>query len=91
MIHASFTELRKRLAHFMDRAIQDRDMVLITRQGSEPAVLIALSEYESMMETLHLRRSPANAARLDEAIAEAEAGKGIEVVWDEKTQAYKPR
>lgn len=79
MIHVSFTDLRKRLAHFMDRAVQDRDMVLITRQGSEPAVLIALSEYEGMMETLHLRRSPANAARLDEAIAQAEAGEFIEV------------
>ena len=89
MIHASFTELRKRLAHFMDRAIEDRDMVLITRQGSEPAVLIALSEYESMMEALHLRRSPANAAWLDAAIAEADAGKGFEVVWDEESQAYK--
>jgi antitoxin YefM len=83
MIHASFSELRRRLAHFMDRAVQDRDMVVITRQGSEPAVLIALSEYEGMVETLHLRRSPENARILDESIAQAEAGEVIEVVWDE--------
>jgi antitoxin YefM len=83
MIHASFSELRRRLAHFMDRAVKDRDMVVITRQGSEPAVLIALSEYEGMVETLHLRRSPENARILDESIAQAEAGDVIEVVWDE--------
>lgn len=90
MIHASFTELRKRLAHYMDRAIEDRDPILVTRQGSEPVVMLAQSEYEGMLETLYLRRSPANAARLDEAIAEFDAGKGFEVVWDEEAQAYKP-
>ena len=44
-----------------------------------PVVLLAQSEYEGMVETLHLRRSPVNAARLDEAIARAEAGDFIEV------------
>jgi len=89
MIHASFTELRKRLAHFMDRAIQDRDAILVTRQGSEPVVMLAQSEYEGLLETLHLRSSPANARALDESIAELDAGKGFEVIWDEKAQAYK--
>lgn len=53
MIHVSFTDLRKRLAHFMDRATQDHDTVLVTRQGSEPVVMIAQGEYENMVETLH--------------------------------------
>lgn len=89
MIHVSYTEFRKRLAHFMDRANDDRDAILITRQGSEPAVLLAQSEYEGMIETLHLRSSPENARRLDEAIAALDAGEGFEVVWDEEAQAYK--
>jgi antitoxin YefM len=79
MIHVSFSELRRRLAHFMDRATADRAPILVTRQGSEPVVMLAQSEYEGMMETLHLRRSPANAARLDEAIAQSQAGKLIHV------------
>lgn len=89
MIHVSFSELRKRLAHFMDRAIDDRAPVLVTRQGHEPVVLMAQSEYDGLMETLYLRSSPANAQRLDEAIAELDAGKGFEVVWDDRTGAYK--
>lgn len=89
MIHVSFSELRKRLAHFMDRATQDHDFVLVTRQGSEPCVLLAQSEYESMTETLHLMSSPANARRLNEAIADAEAGRGVEMVWDEQAEAFK--
>ena len=78
MIHVSFTELRKRLAHLMDRAVVDRVPILITREGGEPFVLVAQSDYEGMQETLYLGASPANAARLDASIAEAEAGQFVE-------------
>jgi len=78
MIHVNFTELRNRLAHWYDRANNDRAPILVTRQGHDPVVLIAQSEYDSMVETLYLKSSPANAARLDASIAEAEAGLAIE-------------
>ncbi|WP_309662808.1 type II toxin-antitoxin system prevent-host-death family antitoxin [Sphingomonas sp.] len=89
MIHVSFTDLRKRLAHFMDRAVDDRAPVLVTRQGHEPVVMMAQSDYDSMVETLYLRSSPENARRLDESIAAANRGEVFEVVWDEETQALK--
>lgn len=82
MIHVSYTDLRKRLAHYMDRANDDRDAILITRQGSEPVVMLAQSEYEGMLETLYLRSNPVNAQRLDDAIAEAERGEHIAVIWN---------
>lgn len=90
MIHVSFSDLRRRLAHFMDRAVDDRAPVLVTRQGHEPVVMLAQSEYESMAETLYLLRSPANRARLEEGLAEAERGERIEVEWDEPAGMYKP-
>ena len=89
MIHASFTDFRKRLAHFMDRAHQDHDAILITRQGSEPVVMLAQSDYDSLLETLRLRSSPINAARLDEAIATYDAGGGFDVVWDDRAGAFR--
>ena len=90
MIHVSFTDLRKRLAHFMDRAVDDRAPILITRQGHEPVVMMAQSDYDSMAETLHLLSTPANARQLGEALAEADAGVNmVEVEWDEQTQRYK--
>ena len=89
MLHVSFSELRKRLAHFMDRAVDDRAPVLVTRQGHEPVVMLAQSEYEGMLETLHLRSSPQNARRLDDSVAALDRGEGFEVVWDEETQAYR--
>ena len=91
MIHVSFTDLRKRLAHFMDRAIDDRAPVLVTRQGHEPVVMMAQSEYDSITETLHLLSSPANARALEEGLAQAECGEGIEVEWDEAAGMFKPK
>jgi len=92
MIHVSFTDLRKRLAHFMSRAVDDRAPVLVTRQGHEPVVMLAQSEYDSIMETLHLLRSPANARALEAAVADADAGRNmIEVEWDAQAQTYAPR
>jgi antitoxin YefM len=91
MIHVSFTDLRKRLAHFMDRAVDDRAPVLVTRQGHEPVVLLAQSEYDSLLETLHLLSTPANAQALMKAIEEMERGEGIEVEWDEAAGMYRPK
>lgn len=91
MIHANFTDFRKRLAHYMDRANDDRDPILVTRQGADPVVVLAQSDYESMLETLHLLSSPANARMLEKGLAEAERGERIEVEWDEAAQRYVPK
>ena len=72
----SYTEARARLAELLDRAEDDRETVIITRRGRPSAAIVALDELESMRETLHLFRSPRNAARLLEAIERAERGEG---------------
>ena len=75
----SYSEFRKNLASNLDRVNDDCEPVLITRDRGKPAaVLMSLEEYASWEETLHLMKSPANAARLREAITELEAGKGVE-------------
>lgn len=78
MIHVSYTDLRNNLAAYMDRANDDRAPILVTRQGKEPVVLLAASEYEVMSETAHLLSSPRNAARLLESVAQADAGQFVE-------------
>jgi antitoxin YefM len=75
MDHVSYTELRANLAKYMDEVCDRRDALLITRQNARSVVLISEEEYEGMIETLHLLRSPANAERLLRSIDEADAGK----------------
>ena len=75
----SYSELRKNLARTLDQVTADRELVIITRDRGKPAaVLISLEEFASLEETQHLLRSPANAARLQESLAEFEAGGGTE-------------
>ncbi len=78
MTAISYSYARENLKAVIDQAIADRTPIAITRQRGEGAVLISESEWASIEETLYLLRSPANAKRLLESIAELDAGKGEE-------------
>lgn len=73
----TYTESRARYAEVLDQVINDREEIVITRQGHESVVIIALEEYESLMETVYLMQSPANARHLRESIARHRAGEGV--------------
>jgi antitoxin YefM len=71
----SFTEARNNLKSVLDTVVNDADTAVITRRDAEDAVVMSLEHYNSLMETVHLLRSPANAAHLDRSIAQYKAGK----------------
>ena len=75
MAHVSYTELRSNLATYMEQVCDTRAPLHVTRQNARAVVLISEDEFEAMMETLHLLRSPANATRLLDSIAEADRGR----------------
>ena len=74
----SYTDARNGLAGAMDKVVQDREETIITRTGRESVVMVAQSEWNAIQATLHLLSSPRNAERLREAIAELNAGGGME-------------
>ena len=74
----SFSESRKHYAQTLDTVINDREEIVVTRAGRDPVVILALDEYESLKETAYLLRSPVNAARILQGIAELESGGGAE-------------
>lgn len=78
MAHVSYTQLRSNLATYMDEVCDSRAPLVVTRQNARSVVMLAEAEYESLLETLHLLRSPANAERLLGAVADLEAGRGQE-------------
>lgn len=71
----SFTEARNSLKAVLDAVVNDADTTVITRRDSEDAVVMSLDYYNSLMETVHLLRSPANAEHLSRSIAQFKAGK----------------
>jgi antitoxin YefM len=74
----SFSEARERFKTILDRVEADADVTLITRRHAQGAVVMSLDTYNSLMETVHLLRSPANAAHLQRSLDEAERGELLE-------------
>src|SRR6478752_3465486 len=72
----SYTESRAKYAEVLDAVVNDREEVVITRAGHEPAVIVSLDDYESLKEMAYLLRNPANARRLLASIERLESGEG---------------
>ena len=64
----SFTEARNGLKAVLDQVVNDADCAVITRRDSEDAVVMSLDYYNSLMETVYLLKSPANAEHLKKSI-----------------------
>jgi len=74
----SFTDTRANLKDVMDRVVRDHAPVMVTRQKAEAVVMVSLADWNAIEATAHLLSSPANAARLNAAIAELDQGGGEE-------------
>ena len=75
-IQTSYSEVRAKLAKFLDIVTEDSEVVIIKRRNREPVALIAESELRGLEETAHLIRSPKNAERLLKALETARRGRG---------------
>ena len=68
MAQVGCTEFRQNLARLMDEVVSSRTPLLVTRQGRASVVVMSEEEFASWQETVHLLRSPANAAWLMESL-----------------------
>ncbi len=73
---ASYSHLREHLAEVWDEVEATQEPVIVSRRGHRDIAILPADELESLRETAHLMRSPANARRLLAAIARAQSGKG---------------
>jgi antitoxin YefM len=64
----SYSTARANLAKTMDRICDDREPLIITRNGERSVVMLSLDDYNALAETAYLLRSPANAERLLSAV-----------------------
>ena len=73
----TYTEARENLATTINRVCEDNAPVIITRRRDQAVVVLSLAEYESLQETAHLLRSPANAKWLLDSLNSIKRGKLI--------------
>ncbi len=82
-IETSYTELRENLASYLDRVVDDREVVVVKRRGARDVAIIACDELAGLDETARLLHSPANVRRLLESLRELDRGKGKKTTVDE--------
>lgn len=78
MLAANFTEFRTELKNYLDKVEDNNETLIIKRKTGKGTVVISLDEYNSIMETVHLLSSKANADRLYESIQQMKAGETVE-------------
>ena len=71
----TYSKLRQNLAKCMDEVADDHAPMLVTRSNGRHAVLMSLEDFAGYEETRYLNSSPANAKRLNEAMADLDAGR----------------
>jgi antitoxin YefM len=69
--YISYSKARAELARLCNKVAEDREVVYITRRSKDSVALIASEELSSLLETVHLLRSPKNAQRLLTALNRA--------------------
>lgn len=74
----TFSEARNKLKAILDRVVNDMDYTVITRRDADDAVVMSLEYFNSLLETVHLLKSPANAAHLERSIAQYKQGQVTE-------------
>lgn len=71
----NFTEARNNLKRILDRVVDDADYTVINRRDAADTVVMSMDSFNSLMETVHLLKSPANAAHLQKSIDQYAKGK----------------
>ena len=74
----TYSDTRAHLKEVMDRVVEDRAPVVVTRKRGESVVMVSLADWNAMEETLHLMSSPANAERIAAAVRQLDSGAGVE-------------
>jgi len=70
----TYTQARNNLKRILDRVVDDADYTVITRRDAADTVVMSLDSFNSLLETVYLLQSPANAAHLARSIEQFKSG-----------------
>ncbi|WP_108646488.1 type II toxin-antitoxin system Phd/YefM family antitoxin [Polynucleobacter rarus] len=70
----NFSDARNQFKQVIDQVVADCDVTIISRRDADDAVVMSLDTYNSMMETVHLLKSPANVRHLEKSLGQYRKG-----------------
>lgn len=76
MIATSYSSVRQNFKDFCDKATNDFETIIITRERGENVVMMSESEYNNLLENLYVRNNPEYYNELLSSIEQLKMGKG---------------
>lgn len=76
MIAISYSAARQNLKDYCDKATNDFETIIITRERGENVVMLSESEYNNLLENLYIRKDPKYYNELLQSIEQLKKGKG---------------
>ncbi|WP_423126408.1 type II toxin-antitoxin system Phd/YefM family antitoxin [Gaoshiqia sp. Z1-71] len=73
----NYSELRQNLKSNLDAVTDDQELLVVHRPKGKSIVMMSLAEYNALQETMHLNRSKPNRQRLENAIDNINAKRGL--------------
>lgn len=74
MIVTSYSTFRLKMKSYLDQVMKNNESLYVTRSKGEDVVVMSKSDYNSILETFHLMKSPKNALRLLESMEQYNSG-----------------
>jgi antitoxin YefM len=71
----SISKFRKEAKAYFNQVIDDKDVLLITRNDGQTVVVMTLDQYNSQVATDYLNSSPKNRKHLEKSMASLRAGR----------------
>lgn len=90
MREVNFTYARNNLKKVIDDVIDSSDYTVISRRDAPDAVLLSLDNFNSLMETAYLLKSPSNAAHLARSLGQLEALDDVRLIQLVKARMDEP-
>ncbi len=75
----SYSYTRQHLSEILNQITDNSEVFCIERQNGKQVVMVDKSNYDSLMETAHLLKSPANAKELLKGLDEANKSIGVKI------------
>ncbi len=82
----TYSYARAHLSEVLDLVGHDREIITVTRRNHPDVAIIAADELSSLLESVYLLRSPANAKRLFRSMEWAKSAEAIPQTLDELKQ-----
>lgn len=77
MIAVSYSAVRRKFKDYCDKAANDFETIIITRERGDNVVMLSEAEYNNLLENLYIRSNPKYYNELIKSIDQLKNGRGL--------------